>query len=160
MDKHNCDNVNCNHNNTKGLCYLFNPENCKYRQLQKENAELKKACDETQELLDKQIEATYKLDKENTELRDNYEQYKAVAEPEIKSLKEENAELKKMYHETDEDNNKLRENIPLLTEAKEIIKKLQFLYLSPVVTKDDVKRQDEILAEVKQFLKDSKVEKC
>ena len=36
----------------------------------KENAELKKACDETQELLDKQIEATYKLDKENAELKD------------------------------------------------------------------------------------------
>ena len=41
MDKHNCDNVNCNHNDTKGLCCLFNPDNCKYRQLQKENAELK-----------------------------------------------------------------------------------------------------------------------
>lgn len=38
---HNCDNINCNHNYTKGLCCLFNPENCKYRQLQKENAELK-----------------------------------------------------------------------------------------------------------------------
>ena len=35
----------------------------------KKNAELKKACDETQELLDKQIEATYKLDKENAELK-------------------------------------------------------------------------------------------
>ena len=31
--------------------------------------ELEKACEETQELLDKQIEATYKLDKENAELR-------------------------------------------------------------------------------------------
>lgn len=43
MDKvtHNCDNINCNHNDTKGLCCLFNPDNCKYRQLQKENAELK-----------------------------------------------------------------------------------------------------------------------
>ena len=38
---HNCDNINCNHNDTKGLCCLFNPDNCKYRQLQKENAELK-----------------------------------------------------------------------------------------------------------------------
>lgn len=38
---HNCDNVNCNHYNTNGLCCLFNPDNCKYRQLQKENAELK-----------------------------------------------------------------------------------------------------------------------
>ena len=32
--------------------------------------ELEKACEETQELLDKQIEATYKLDKENAELKD------------------------------------------------------------------------------------------
>jgi hypothetical protein len=69
----------------------------KYKSYKDENAELKKACDETQELLDKQIEATYKLDKEN-------------------------AELKEMYHEIDEDNNKLRENIPLLAEAKELFK--------------------------------------
>ncbi len=40
MKNHNCDNVNCNHNDTKGLCCLHNPDNCKYRQLQKENAEL------------------------------------------------------------------------------------------------------------------------
>ena len=38
--------------------------------LEKENADLKKACDETQELLDKQIEATYKLYKENAELKE------------------------------------------------------------------------------------------
>ena len=31
--------------------------------------ELEKGCNETQELLDKQIEATYKLDKENAELK-------------------------------------------------------------------------------------------
>lgn len=36
----------------------------------KENAKLEKACDETQELLDKQIEATYKLAKENAELKE------------------------------------------------------------------------------------------
>jgi hypothetical protein len=36
----------------------------------------------------------------------------------------ENAELKKMYHESDEDNNKLRENIPKLAEAKDHIKRL------------------------------------
>ena len=41
MKNHNCDNVVCNHNNTKGFCCLYNPDNCKYRQLQKENAELK-----------------------------------------------------------------------------------------------------------------------
>lgn len=33
-------------------------------------AELEKACEETQELLDKQIEATFKLDKENAELKE------------------------------------------------------------------------------------------
>lgn len=33
-------------------------------------AELQKACDETQELLDKQIEATYKLGEENAELKE------------------------------------------------------------------------------------------
>lgn len=33
-------------------------------------AELEKACDETQELLDKQIEATFKLVKENAELKE------------------------------------------------------------------------------------------
>lgn len=40
-EKHNCDILICYHNNTKGLCCLYNPDNCKYRQLQKENAELK-----------------------------------------------------------------------------------------------------------------------
>jgi predicted nuclease with TOPRIM domain len=42
----------------------------------KENAELKKACDETQELLDKQIEATLKLDKENAELKEELKKWK------------------------------------------------------------------------------------
>ena len=41
-----------------------------------------------------------------------------------------------------------------LTKAKEIIKKLRALYSSPVVTNDDIKRQDEILAETEQFLKE------
>ena len=42
---HNCDILICYHNNTKGLCCLYNPDNCKYRQLQKENAELKEVID-------------------------------------------------------------------------------------------------------------------
>lgn len=46
-----------------------------------------------------------------------------------------------------------------LTKATDIIKKLKALYFSPVVTKDDVKRQNEILEEAEQFLKDSEVEK-
>lgn len=41
--------------------------------------------------------------------------------------------------------------------AKELIKKLRALYFSPVVTKDDVKRQDWILNEAEQFI--SEVEK-
>lgn len=38
--------------------------------LEKENAELKKACNETQELLDKQIEATYKVVEELNKAKD------------------------------------------------------------------------------------------
>ena len=41
-----------------------------------------------------------------------------------------------------------------LTKATEIIKKLKALYIQPVVTKGDVKRQDEILNEAEQFLKE------
>ena len=43
-----------------------------------------------------------------------------------------------------------------LTNAKELIKKLRTLYFNPVVTNDDVKRQNEILAEAEQFLGDEK----
>ena len=50
------------------------------------------------------------------------------------------------------------EMLKKLNEAKEIIKKLKALYFSPVVTKDDVKKQDEILTEAEQFL-NSEVEK-
>jgi hypothetical protein len=38
------------------------------------------------------------------------------------------------------------------TKAREIIKDLKALYFSPIVTNDDVKRQDEILAAAEQFL--------
>ena len=41
---------------------------------EEEISDLKKACDETQELLDKQIEATYKLDKENAEAKNLIEE--------------------------------------------------------------------------------------
>ncbi len=44
-----------------------------------------------------------------------------------------------------------------INKAKELIKKLKALYLYPVVTKDDVKQQNEILTEAEQFL--SEVEK-
>ena len=41
-------------------------------------AELKKSCDETQNLLDKQIEATLKLDKENAELEKENAELKRI----------------------------------------------------------------------------------
>ena len=59
----------------------------KLRELKKENAELE---NEKCELLG----IIQGKDKAIADLRDNYENFKAVAEPEIKSLKEENAELK------------------------------------------------------------------
>lgn len=39
-------------------------------------------------------------------------------------------------------------------ELKEIIKKLLALYFSPIVTKDDLKKQDEIIKRVKEFIKE------
>ena len=41
-----------------------------FQPLENRITELKKACEETQGLLDKQIEATYRLDKENAELKE------------------------------------------------------------------------------------------
>ena len=56
--------MSCKYNNCKICGYKTGCE------IYKENTELKKSCEETQELLDKQIEATYKLDKENAELKE------------------------------------------------------------------------------------------
>lgn len=52
----------------KDIELLKNGETLK--ELQVEVFKLTKACNETQKLLDKQIEATYKLDKENTDLKE------------------------------------------------------------------------------------------
>jgi cobalamin biosynthesis Mg chelatase CobN len=70
-----------------------------------------------------------------------------------------NSQNKALEEERDRYRNMTFDQREQLSTAKEIIEKLKALYLSPVVTKDDVKRQDEILAEVEQFLKDSEVEK-
>jgi hypothetical protein len=86
-------------------------------------------------------------------------------EQRIKKLEEENTELKKQqFSLRNERNTFLAQNEQYekdlidfnvnLTKAKEIIQKLQALYFSPVVTNEDVKRQDEILAEAEQFLKE------
>lgn len=134
-ENHNCDILICYHNNTKGLCCLYNPDNCKYRQLQKENAELKKACDETQELLDKQIEATYKLDKENVELKTDYE----VLSCSVGDF----GELQNKLEEEQRKNNGLSDN---LTNAKDLLK--QWLQTSKASGCDNIN----IVTDTEQFL--------
>ena len=84
----------------------------------------------------------------------------ALLSAKVYKLQKENAELKaknKWYSEQ-VCNKECAEVWGQLTKATEIIKKLKALYFSPVVTKDDVKRQGEILAEAEQFLK-SEVDK-
>jgi hypothetical protein len=102
-------------------------------------AELKRSCDETQKLLDKQIEATYRLDKENDE------------------LKEKNKALDKDLFEAEKCIHWLGVKDEQLTKAKEIIKKLYAVDYDPCVTESDLKYRDELFAEIKQFL--SEVEK-
>ena len=81
-----------------------------YRQSEKRIAELEKSCDETQELLDKQIEATYKLYKENAELKE--QQF---------SLRNERNTFLAQNEQYEKDLIDFNEN---LTEAKEIMQKL------------------------------------
>lgn len=89
----------------------------------------------------------------------------------IKTLDKENAELKeqlleqKQYtafkcNEAVKEKEVYEREHYLLTTAKDIIKKLRALYLSPVVTKDDVKKQDEILNEAEQFLNSESCPDC
>ena len=75
----------------------------------------------------------------------------------IAELKKENAELKKLKRECETSlcRAEYQYNYEQLTKAKEIIKKLKALYFSPIVTKDDVKRQDEILEEAEQFINEN-----
>lgn len=61
--------------------------------------ELEKACNETQELLDKQIEATYKLDKENAELKEQIEKMKCCGNCEHFNFNEPNYCHKGVYRE-------------------------------------------------------------
>jgi hypothetical protein len=103
----------------------------------------------------------------NDDIKDDLiEVYLAGAEPRekrIAELEKENAELKEMYHESDEDNNKLRENIPILAEAKEIIKTFLAIvnndveYVQNLWDCKDVWK--ELCEKAEQFIKDSEVEK-
>lgn len=75
------------------------------------------------------------LEKENTNLRDNYDQFKAIAEPEIERLKKENAELK----EESDFYNKERGNYKAMY-LEEILKKKK--------TKDQLIKAKEIIKDL------------
>ncbi len=84
------------HLEPQSMTALFEQVEAEVKQEQKIK-ELGNACKETQELLDKQIEATYKLDKENSELKSDNDARKfamAMSEKVEKQLRAENAELK------------------------------------------------------------------
>ena len=97
--------------------------------------ELEKACEETQELLDKQIEATYKLDKENAELK---------------------KDKKELCHSISEGGKACVYLNDQFTKAKELLKKLLSAYTTYADSFDD--RDNEIVEEAEQFL-NSEVEK-
>ena len=114
----------------------------KYRELIIEQdqkiTELEKACEETQELLDKQIEATYRLDKENTELKHT-----------IATLRQEKDNVS-MHAKAMEVVAKTRSE--QLTKARGLLR-AWFQYCI------DTKGKTPLQIETAQFLKDSEVEK-
>lgn len=89
---------------------LEEAEKAKFKPYENKIAELEKACGETQELLDKQIEATYKLDKENAELKEELKKWKDEWQEQVQKANDEG------YART-------LQTIQL-TNAKEIIKEL------------------------------------
>ena len=126
---------------------------------EKRIAELEKEKDEIRRKADKAIADKLIITATYNEVLNNLNQ-------ENDNLKKENAELKSRdcWKACEYANPKSElieqhiKDVQNLSTAKEIIKKLKALYLSPVVTKGDVKRQDEILNEAEQFL-NSEVEK-
>ena len=69
----------------------------------------------------------------------------------IPYLEEENAGLKERLAETN-----LNGNIVLreLTKAKDLLKKIYYLYFDPCVTNKDLENRDKLFEEVKQFIKE------
>lgn len=108
-------------------------------------ANLEKACDETQELLDKQIEATYKLDKENAELKERLKKL---------TIHDTNTVLKGLEMEVLKNSHRDRANNlqDQLTKAKELLK--WALHSDPEHDEDFEKKWEE----AEQFL-NSEVEK-
>lgn len=75
----------------------------------------------------------------------------------LEKKQKEIAELNKKLSDAETDYDKMFwQKNEIISNAKEIIKKLKALYLSPIVTKDDVKRQDEILEEAEKFINEVK----
>lgn len=113
--------------------------------LYRENVELEKRCEETQELLDKQIEATYKLDKENAELKER-----------VKML-----EQGYVWHDYDagedcyEDSHEgkwvKRDEVYQLTKAKELIKEFVQHYKNKTIY---VENMQDLLEQTEQFIKE------
>lgn len=127
------------------------------RQSENKIAELKKACDETQELLDKQIEAAFKLDKENEGLRLKLEALEGQTPwKDIKDKSElikENAELK-------DDNKVMADNYSKmeqkfynnLTKVKELIKKIEKVFYNGEEALKRLPKIYDILVEAEQLL--------
>jgi hypothetical protein len=132
------------------------------KKIEKENTELKKKirCECTRCVYSDSpcIRSDYGVENDE-DVCPNYKNVFAA----YNQIKEENTELKKMYHESDEDNNKLRENIPILAEAKEIIK--TFLAIANNDVEYVQNPQDckdlwkELCENAKQFIKDNEVKK-
>lgn len=80
--------------NGKPLSPYFDLFERGYEEAENRIEELEKACEETQELLDKQIDATYKLDKENAELKKNCEDLKEFYEMEYFEIADRTADEK------------------------------------------------------------------
>ncbi len=94
--------------------------------------------------MSKETKRIEELEKENKKIKTDYD----VLSCSVGDF----GELQDKFEEEQRKNNALSDN---LDKAKEIIKKLKALYFSPVVTKDDVKRQDEILNEAEKFLNEA-----
>ena len=97
--------------------------------------ELQKACDETQELLDKQIEATYELDKENAEQKKKIEN------------------LQK-YLDTQNCYRECAETWVKLTKAKELIRQLCLMVRELNNPNVQLTNVDYSLSEAEQFIKE------
>ena len=125
-------------------------------------ADIKANCDLAIEGRDIKIK---ELEKENAELKEqvaNLEGIKLAQETALNTeynikecLIKENAELK-------DDNKVMADNYSKmeqkfynnLTKAKELLKKMYYLYFNPCVTEQDLENRDKLFEEVKQFIKE------